>query len=205
MYVYYLGWGFKCFFFSNFGYYRRSLNCSTLDIQGINNVKMVGYPRDYKSKISFKIFNILSISGKCSEIIPIQGILTISIYPSFQWQSFDFWAPNHLSPKDDALWLSISSHTFIQTPFSFQFRSFKIVYRRYAGLYFCFCVDVTDNNLMYLEAIHNFVEVCPLYFFYWFPLYFSNVSENGFLTFLANIGDPTRHPSVILLYPLDLF
>ena len=43
----------------------------------------------------------------------------------------------------------------------FQFRNFKIVYRRYAGLYFCFCVDVHDNNLYYLEAIHNFVEVRP--------------------------------------------
>ena len=42
---------------------------------------------------------------------------------------------------------------------SFQFRNFKIVYRRYAGLYFCICVDVQDNNLYYLEAIHNFVEV----------------------------------------------
>jgi len=40
-----------------------------------------------------------------------------------------------------------------------QFRNFKIIYRRYAGLYFCICVDVTDNNLAYLEAIHNFVEV----------------------------------------------
>ncbi len=41
----------------------------------------------------------------------------------------------------------------------FQFRNFKIVYRRYAGLFFCFCVDLEDNNLSYLEAIHNFVEV----------------------------------------------
>jgi len=45
-----------------------------------------------------------------------------------------------------------------------EFRSFKIVYRRYAGLYFCFCVDVNDNNLMYLEAIHNFVEVLNEFF-----------------------------------------
>uniref|UniRef100_A0A673KNA3 Adaptor related protein complex 2 subunit sigma 1 n=1 Tax=Sinocyclocheilus rhinocerous TaxID=307959 RepID=A0A673KNA3_9TELE len=41
-----------------------------------------------------------------------------------------------------------------------EFRNFKIIYRRYAGLYFCICVDVTDNNLAYLEAIHNFVEHC---------------------------------------------
>ncbi|ETN62791.1 AP-2 complex subunit sigma [Anopheles darlingi] len=33
-----------------------------------------------------------------------------------------------------------------------EFRNFKIVYRRYAGLYFCICVDVNDNNLCYLEA-----------------------------------------------------
>lgn len=46
----------------------------------------------------------------------------------------------------------------------FQFRNFKIVYRRYAGLYFCICVDVNDNNLCYLEAIHNFVEVLNEYF-----------------------------------------
>ena len=32
------------------------------------------------------------------------------------------------------------------------------------GLYFCFCVDVGDNNLMYLEAIHNFVEVLNEFF-----------------------------------------
>lgn len=45
-----------------------------------------------------------------------------------------------------------------------EFRNFKIVYRRYAGLYFCFCVDVHDNNLYYLEAIHNFVEVLNEFF-----------------------------------------
>merc|ERR1719225_1136676 len=48
-----------------------------------------------------------------------------------------------------------------------EFRNFKIIYRssdRYAGLYFCICVDISDNNLFYLEAIHNFVEVLNEYF-----------------------------------------
>lgn len=45
-----------------------------------------------------------------------------------------------------------------------EFRNFKIIYRRYAGLYFCICVDINDNNLCYLEAIHNFVEVLNEYF-----------------------------------------
>jgi AP-2 complex subunit sigma-1 len=41
----------------------------------------------------------------------------------------------------------------------FQFRNYKIVYRRYAGLFFCICVDANDNELAYLEAIHLFVEI----------------------------------------------
>ena len=40
-----------------------------------------------------------------------------------------------------------------------QFRNHKVVYRRYAGLFFCICVDANDNELAYLEAIHLFVEV----------------------------------------------
>ena len=39
-----------------------------------------------------------------------------------------------------------------------EFRNYKIIYRRYAGLFFSLCVDVTDNELAYLEAIHLFVE-----------------------------------------------
>eukprot|EP00049_Salpingoeca_infusionum_P026154 m.24150 g.24150 ORF g.24150 m.24150 type:complete len:143 (+) comp8561_c0_seq1:219-647(+) len=45
-----------------------------------------------------------------------------------------------------------------------EFRTFKIVYRRYAGLFFCLCCDVNDNNLAYMEAIHNFVEILNEYF-----------------------------------------
>lgn len=44
-------------------------------------------------------------------------------------------------------------------PINVQFRNDKIVYRRYAGLFFCVCVDSNDNELAYLEAIHLFVEV----------------------------------------------
>ena len=40
-----------------------------------------------------------------------------------------------------------------------QFLNHKVVYRRYAGLFFCVCVDANDNELAYLEAIHLFVEV----------------------------------------------
>ena len=40
-----------------------------------------------------------------------------------------------------------------------EFRNYKIIYRRYAGLYFCICVDVADNNLFYLEAIASGLPV----------------------------------------------
>lgn len=45
-----------------------------------------------------------------------------------------------------------------------EFRNYKMVYRRYAGLYFCFCVDTNDNELGYLEAIHFFVEILDSFF-----------------------------------------
>lgn len=40
----------------------------------------------------------------------------------------------------------------------------KIVYKRYAGLYFCACIDMQDNELACLEAIHLFVEILNAYF-----------------------------------------
>ncbi|CEH11891.1 clathrin coat assembly protein ap17 [Ceraceosorus bombacis] len=45
-----------------------------------------------------------------------------------------------------------------------EFRNHKVVYRRYAGLFLCVCVDANDNELAYLEAIHLFVEVLDTFF-----------------------------------------
>eukprot|EP00968_Pinguiococcus_pyrenoidosus_P002595 scaffold145_cov261-Pinguiococcus_pyrenoidosus.AAC.23 len=45
-----------------------------------------------------------------------------------------------------------------------EFHSYKLVYRRYAGLYFTIACDIEDNELSYLEAIHLFVEVLDSYF-----------------------------------------
>lgn len=45
-----------------------------------------------------------------------------------------------------------------------QFRGYKLVYRRYAHLYFMMCIDVNDNELAALEAIHLFVEILDHYF-----------------------------------------
>ncbi|EFJ43813.1 hypothetical protein VOLCADRAFT_76532 [Volvox carteri f. nagariensis] len=45
-----------------------------------------------------------------------------------------------------------------------EFRSYKVVYRRYAGLFFSMCIDQSDNELTCLEAIHLFVEILDHYF-----------------------------------------
>ncbi|KAK9946943.1 hypothetical protein M0R45_012380 [Rubus argutus] len=36
--------------------------------------------------------------------------------------------------------------------------------KRYAGLFFSLCVDITDNELAYLECIHLFVEILDHFF-----------------------------------------
>ena len=44
------------------------------------------------------------------------------------------------------------------------FHDDKVVYRRYAGLYFCLCVDRSANELATLELIHLYVEACDKFF-----------------------------------------
>ena len=45
-----------------------------------------------------------------------------------------------------------------------QYSNYKLIYRRYAGLFFTVCVDVTDNELLYFESIHLFVELLDQFF-----------------------------------------
>lgn len=40
----------------------------------------------------------------------------------------------------------------------------RVVYKRYASLYFIACVDKADNELIVLEQIHLFVEILDRYF-----------------------------------------
>lgn len=35
---------------------------------------------------------------------------------------------------------------------------------RYASLYFCCCVEASDNELLVLEVIHRYVELLDKYF-----------------------------------------
>ncbi len=40
----------------------------------------------------------------------------------------------------------------------------KVVYKRYASLFFVACIDKDDNELICLEMIHLFVEILDRYF-----------------------------------------
>ncbi|KAI5951140.1 aps2 [Candida jiufengensis] len=45
-----------------------------------------------------------------------------------------------------------------------QQQSYKLCYRRYAGLYFIIAIDLEENDLVYLESLHFFVEILDTYF-----------------------------------------
>ncbi|CAA0364128.1 unnamed protein product [Arabidopsis thaliana] len=45
-----------------------------------------------------------------------------------------------------------------------EWRGYKVVYKRYASLYFCMCIDEADNELEVLEIIHHYVEILDRYF-----------------------------------------
>ena len=44
------------------------------------------------------------------------------------------------------------------------YKGTKIVYKRYASLFFVACVDAGDNELITLEIIHHYVEILDRYF-----------------------------------------
>ena len=45
-----------------------------------------------------------------------------------------------------------------------EYKNYKIVYKKYASLYFVFGIDTDDNELASLELIHLFVETLDKYF-----------------------------------------
>eukprot|EP00920_Eleutheroschizon_duboscqi_P016580 GHVT01039342.1.p1 GENE.GHVT01039342.1~~GHVT01039342.1.p1 ORF type:complete len:158 (+),score=26.93 GHVT01039342.1:326-799(+) len=45
-----------------------------------------------------------------------------------------------------------------------EWKEYKLVFKRYASLYFIACVDKDDNELITLEIIHHFVEILDRYF-----------------------------------------
>ena len=65
-----------------------------------------------------------------------------------------------------------------------EFLNYKLVYRRYAGLFFTIAVDINDNELACLETIHLFVELLDQYF--------SNVCELDIVFNFNKVGRPAE-------------
>ncbi len=75
-----------------------------------------------------------------------------------------------------------------------EYENCKIVYRRYAGLYISFGINVSDNELLTLETIHFFVELLDLYF--------SNVCE---LDIVFNFNKVVKKYRITLPCTNDVF
>ncbi|KAJ8310160.1 hypothetical protein KUTeg_012025 [Tegillarca granosa] len=45
-----------------------------------------------------------------------------------------------------------------------EWKDLKVVYKRYASLYFCCAIESDDNELLTLEVIHRYVELLDKYF-----------------------------------------
>ncbi|XP_014318633.1 AP-1 complex subunit sigma-3 [Myotis lucifugus] len=77
-------------------------------------------------------------------------------------------------------------------------KELKLVYKRYASLYFCCAVESQDNELLTLEIVHRYVELLDKYFgndteFCLWPLLASSIeippstcSLNALLRFLLS-------------------
>ncbi|KAH3678521.1 hypothetical protein WICMUC_001538 [Wickerhamomyces mucosus] len=58
----------------------------------------------------------------------------------------------------------ISSREYKQHSNFVEFQNSKLVYKRYAGLFFIAGIDLDDDELIHLSTIHLFVEILDLYF-----------------------------------------
>lgn len=86
-------------------------------------------------------------------------VLTLTWYNKYRNQQDS----EKLKLKGDVHRLVASRDQKFQSNFV-EFKDSQVIYRRYAGLFFCVCVDELDNELYYLEAIHLFVEILDTYF-----------------------------------------
>lgn len=85
-----------------------------------------------------------------------------------------------------------------------RYKDTRVIYRRYASLFFVAGIEAADNELMTLEVIHRYVEVLDRYFgnvsvgFVYFAPQFTSrqVTEldlyYAFLTFSARLADLPR-------------
>ncbi|KAL3571962.1 hypothetical protein D5086_025866 [Populus alba] len=84
-----------------------------------------------------------------------------------------------------------------------EWRGLKVVYKRYASLYFCMCIDQEDNELEVLEIIHHYVEILDRYFGSVCELdLIFNFHKVCLLVFHFNLFLVSSISKLILVYPI---
>jgi AP-2 complex subunit sigma-1 len=79
------------------------------------------------------------------------------------------WFNNNYSTQDKSRFV-LDIHRLISSRDSkhqsnfVEYQQIKLVYRRYAGLYFISAIDLSDSELGYLESLHFLVEILDIYF-----------------------------------------
>ncbi|KAL2911768.1 AP-1 adaptor complex sigma subunit Aps1 [Polyrhizophydium stewartii] len=78
------------------------------------------------------------------------------------------WFTSDWSPKEKSKIVRDVSQTVLARKAKMcnvlEFKEFKVVYRRYASLFFVVGTDVDENELLMLEIIHRYVEVLDKWF-----------------------------------------
>jgi len=77
------------------------------------------------------------------------------------------WYESYAAKEEARIVREITSTVLARAPKMCNFvewRNKKIIYKRYASLFFIVCVDSEDNELITLEMIHLYVEVLDRYF-----------------------------------------
>lgn len=79
------------------------------------------------------------------------------------------WYDNNYSQHDQAKSITeihrlVSSRDLKYQSNFIEYHDKKLVYRRYAGLYFIMSIELNDSELAYLESLHFFVEILDVYF-----------------------------------------
>lgn len=68
-----------------------------------------------------------------------------------------------------------------------EYKDLKVVYKRYASLYFCCAIEQNDNELITLEIIHRYVELLDKYFGSVSSLFYNFVSFKSHAHFASGL------------------
>ena len=120
----------------------------------------------FTSNLSYSVsknISVLSVS-KLKLIIMIHFIILFSRQGKIRLQKwFDTYSEKDKRKITKDISNTILARTTKMSNFV-EWRNLKIVYKRYASLFFAFAISPEDNELICLSVIHRYVEILDMYF-----------------------------------------